>query len=224
MAAPVQLHAEGSSCDSLSTLCVPIVFVPGVMGSRLETTSGRTWDSDDPMAMGLWVSATNTSRQKTRRALRGGGASGTAPPTPGKVMTAFPGWIGRGANSATGSKNAPESILASDRCRAIGADATGSQSDDDIVGYYATTRGWAGVSWGFQRRLPGNERPSVQRKDVLLGAVMEESRPEVEGPDAPPRSACLFGATPRDRRRESITSPPRCRQCCFSRTTCNSGR
>ncbi len=153
----LQTHDDGSTCDTVSTLCVPIIFVPGVMGSRVQIMSGRTWDPDSTTARLMWLSATDASRQKTRRALRAHGASGGPPPTPGKVMTDW----GSGPGKA---------ICSNDRCRAIGAYATGAPADDasatgqdpDAIGgyatgmqdeaiaaYYATTRNWASVAWGF---------------------------------------------------------------------------
>ena len=138
----IQCHADASTCDSISSVTVPIVFVPGVMGSRLDIIAGRNWDPDSPNTeMSTWLSLTNTGRQTTRRALRAAGRG--APGTPAIVKSDLP-WDY--SNSPT------TQVYSNDRCRKIGARQVGDDKSD-IGNYYGRLRNWGSVSWGFYGAL-----------------------------------------------------------------------
>jgi pimeloyl-ACP methyl ester carboxylesterase len=136
--APVQLFAAGAARDTLSFGCTPIVFVPGVMGSRLAVpAASRSWDPDRVIPMTEWIAFTSAARRLNRRAL----SSSTSSASP---LTTF-------------SNEASEAIaklpaLARIRNKAIrlGNDA-GSSLDD----YYGRIRNWTAVLWGFYGELLG---------------------------------------------------------------------
>ncbi|HET7542092.1 MAG TPA: hypothetical protein VFK05_19630 [Polyangiaceae bacterium] len=139
----IQCHDDPNTCDTVSSLHVPIIFVPGVMGSRLDIISGRSWDPDDATAMGNWLSLTDASVQKTRSALRGGG-TGT-PATPATTKTKL-------YHSRVFSDPIDE-VYKSARCRAIGKLATGKDDKALIGDYYGEQRSWASICWGFYGSL-----------------------------------------------------------------------
>lgn len=58
-------RAEGDARDTINAQVVPIIFVPGVMGSRLDV-SGTVfdWDPDDKAEMADWVTSTTASVRK----------------------------------------------------------------------------------------------------------------------------------------------------------------
>ena len=48
-------RAEGDARDTINTQVVPILFVPGVMGSRLDISGTiADWDPDDKVEMADW--------------------------------------------------------------------------------------------------------------------------------------------------------------------------
>lgn len=138
----VQPHTDGDS-DTISSTCVPIILVPGVMGSRIHMFFGRTWDPDTFTSMLVWPSAFSGGKQKTRRAL-------TTSQTSADLLTTFGG---------VGKSDAAKQIMNNARLAAIGKKAVGGNDDDDdegdgpadsdIVDYYAGKRNWASVAWGF---------------------------------------------------------------------------
>jgi hypothetical protein len=139
----IGLHPDQSTADTISSNCVPIIFVPGVMGSRLAIISGRTWDPDDATAMAQWVSYFSGGKQKTRRALRPAS-------TPATTLTDFPsGWVTEKANKAAGIRSAHDEILANARCRELARVIVGTDDEDTLVRYYSEVRNWASVAWGF---------------------------------------------------------------------------
>jgi pimeloyl-ACP methyl ester carboxylesterase len=81
--------ANSKGTDTLNTKVVPVVLVPGVMGSRLDiATTSADWDPDDKIEMGGWLkkrrrSATNDMFFSTPATLMTDliGAAGTRPST-----------------------------------------------------------------------------------------------------------------------------------------------
>ena len=60
MEAYVEKHLLGSgnppkTHDTLHTALVPIVFIPGVMGTRLDIPGGSDWDPDYTPSMAGWL-------------------------------------------------------------------------------------------------------------------------------------------------------------------------
>src|SRR5450755_3553827 len=58
MAAPtnfVQKRGDASAFDSINFGVCPVIFVPGVMGTRLTLATGPNWDPDDPLTLGQLV-------------------------------------------------------------------------------------------------------------------------------------------------------------------------
>jgi hypothetical protein len=139
----IQCHDDTSTCDTVSSLTVPIVFVPGVMGSRLDIIQGRTWDPDDSTAMATWISLTDASVQKTRRALRASGSG--APGTAAKVKNTL--------YHSSVFTDPIDQVFGASRCRAIGKLATGKDEKPSIGVFYGTHRNWGSVNWGFYGSL-----------------------------------------------------------------------
>lgn len=123
----LQVHQDGSTAsDTVSLPCVPIILVPGVMGSRIEMPNAhRTWDPDDKPRMGRWFPLFDTDRQDNRRAL-----SVNATRTAATITEL--------------SADAALQLLKSARCLAI---AKFLDRADDIEVYYGTDRNWASVVW-----------------------------------------------------------------------------
>ncbi|HZU84698.1 MAG TPA: hypothetical protein VE987_17330 [Polyangiaceae bacterium] len=130
MANAIQLHDDGEF-DTIASSCVPIVFVPGVMGSRIDLPAeGLTWDPDYPLRrMAAWYSVFKDGKQTTRRAL-------SVDRTAATVLTELSG-------------DAQGAIRRNAALRAIGGAAIGGDhlDDDDLTRYYGEVRGWAGVPW-----------------------------------------------------------------------------
>ncbi len=61
---PVIQLRSNQGTDSINLPVVPIVFVPGVMGSRLSMPGGTDWDPDDVFAMLSWAGADVSQRQR----------------------------------------------------------------------------------------------------------------------------------------------------------------
>ncbi len=144
----IGLHpGDASTSDAVSSLCVPIVFVPGVMGSRLRMAWNREWDPDTKRRMSLWWGGSYlTAGLQANRGAFCEDVSAT-------LMTSFGGTPG--LDVQPGSQ-----ILDNARCVAIARKACGwaptdtmglfgSRSSSELVDYYAKTRHWATVLWGF---------------------------------------------------------------------------
>lgn len=54
----------GSGLDTFNTPVVPIVFIPGVMGTRLAMPGGTNWDPDDALAMLSLAGADMAEKQR----------------------------------------------------------------------------------------------------------------------------------------------------------------
>ncbi len=145
MAETLGLHADGTSTgDTLSSTCVPIVFVPGVMGSRFQTgVTMRAWDPDAALgsAMLPWASTFKDGKQKTRRALR-------APQTSATILDELAGSAGTPAFGPAKAVTRNRALCAI-VCNMTGGDPDSSDCFEDVLSYYGKRRGWAGVAWGF---------------------------------------------------------------------------
>jgi hypothetical protein len=161
----LQLHDDsGDTCDTASSLRVPVVLVPGVMGSRLDLTPSLSWDPDGGSPMAPWISFSTTGRREVRRALRPATTAGSVKTT---FATGAVSWISGKIDASLTGKTA---VLASARCRAIGT-VNGGSSDDAIQSYYATFRNWGSVLWGFYGKM--------------LVALEETLNPAKDDPDFP---------------------------------------
>ena len=106
--------------------------------------------------------------------------------------------------------NAPPTILSRPRPRrAISAkpntcsptratSITGSAAPAHRLGEKAKARQHWRIGGQLQGRLPGNERPRLQRNDLLLGAGLGKARPAGQGRSASPRPARLRAEAPED--------------------------
>jgi hypothetical protein len=126
----VQLHPPGASQDTLSFGVTPIVFVPGVMGSRIAMPSAdRTWDPDGSMR--AWLPFTKARQRLNRRALSPRGSSASPVTT---------------LSSAASDAIARLPTLSQIRGKAVALGDDGGSSVDD---YYGRIRNWSSVLWGF---------------------------------------------------------------------------
>lgn len=129
---PTQLHDSTDTCDTLSSMYVPIVFVPGVMGSRIDMPSAQlTWDPDTLSKMAQWATFQlngRSSRQWNRAALS-------------------PSWSQ--ANVLTSLSDTARNHVVAELAALYGDQNATNPSPDPIEVYYGRTRGWAGCAWGF---------------------------------------------------------------------------
>jgi PGAP1-like protein len=127
----LQTH-EGDGADTLSSSCTPVIFVPGVMGSRIGLSSSRTWDPDSTLAMLRWPPLTMSGVQTNRAALSVA-ATGSRPITE----------LGSDAKKDI-SKNAAASGVAQRELGLIKA-----PSADQIQQFFGVTRNWASILWKY---------------------------------------------------------------------------
>jgi hypothetical protein len=142
---PVQIHGDGNTCDTFNSSIVPIVFVPGVMGSRITMSgAGRSWDPDVVYgaAMLQWLPVTNSGLQTNRRAL--------APRYSTAKTVRTLGSEGASAIKGNAALGAIFSNATTDGANTATAPLDGTTlSDYSIDQYYGTVRNWASVAWGF---------------------------------------------------------------------------
>jgi hypothetical protein len=142
----VALHPAGTAtADASSASYTPIIFVPGVMGSRFTTTaSERAWDPDDTGAMALWISHREEAVQRNKLAL-------SVSRTSAVVISHFP------STAELTDGNAHSLLLneAIDRLVAAteGKDKLGELERAKTITEFYAERGWAGVSWAFYGAL-----------------------------------------------------------------------
>jgi hypothetical protein len=128
----VGVHPDGTSSDTTSWKCVPIVFVPGVMGTRLAMASaGRTWDPDTGGLMADWIPFTIERQRTNRRAL-------SPRASPATILTTL------SDNAEQGVILRPGLTLIRNKMKQAGLDVGRS-----LMSYYGVTRNWGTVAWGF---------------------------------------------------------------------------
>lgn len=125
-------HTSDDSYDTLATRVVPIVVVPGVMGSRIDIDGGMSWDPDSTLAMSDWLTC---SMEQTLDNL----------------------WVDESPQAAVLRKLASrKSLLGDDAAGALRDTyraevglAPGEPVDDDALLAHYEARGWGGVAWDF---------------------------------------------------------------------------
>ncbi len=135
-------HADGSSSDSIASTCIPIIFVPGVMGSRFDTgVPGRVWDPDSVRAMAPWGAQLGAlgEQQATRSAFR-------ATPTPAAPLPSF-------------SSDASDAMITSslymqwiNHFLPTANPPVSPETKAAFLKFYVA-RGWQGVAWAFYGNL-----------------------------------------------------------------------
>src|SRR5258708_1285437 len=82
----IQIHDSDSTCDTVDASSVPIVFVPGVLGSRVTMAmASRTWDADTTSEMLAWIPLSDDGRHANRNAFSPRAASARTLKTLGSV-------------------------------------------------------------------------------------------------------------------------------------------
>jgi hypothetical protein len=127
----IQTH-DGDTSDTLSSTCTPIIFLPGVMGSRLALGPSRTWDPDSSWSMLRWPPLTMTGVQTNRAAL-------SVAVTQSSPMTELP------AQARTDIAN--DTAVSGVVQRELGL--TVAPSSDQIQQFFGVTRNWASILWSF---------------------------------------------------------------------------
>lgn len=135
MEAFVQKHELGSgnppkTHDTLHTALVPIVFIPGVMGSRLDIPGGSDWDPDYTPSMAGWLAC---SARAARIDL-----SVTLKPNV-KVIKKL--------SNYTAGQDAQGEIKKDKELLEV-ATRFGKKTPDEAISLYEA-RGWGGLSWEF---------------------------------------------------------------------------
>ena len=127
-----QRHTSDSDYDTVSSSLVPIVFVPGVMGTRLDIPGGSDWDPDYAPSMAGWLACSVRAGRKDLSVKMKPNANVI------RKLSSY--------SYTPGSMDAKSAIQDDsemvDVAKAAGADA------DDIAPLYET-RGWGGLAWGF---------------------------------------------------------------------------
>ncbi len=120
---------NGTDHNSIGSRIIPIVFIPGVMGSRISIPSKRReWDPDSKSSMIQWLLAATVEAafgpRQNREAL-------TPAASRASVFTKL-------------DSGAEGDIRGRPRLVAIA-----NEANSDAATFYGQTRGWAGVAWGF---------------------------------------------------------------------------
>jgi hypothetical protein len=139
----VQAHDAGDECDTYDQALVPIIFVPGVMGSRITmAAASRTWDADSTSKMLSWIPLTDSGRRQNRRALSprsSGAAVLTTLSSDALTAVAGSGGLGQIYALATGGPPGPD-----------GVDRFAWNHWQALIGpYYGAQRNWSSVLWSF---------------------------------------------------------------------------
>jgi pimeloyl-ACP methyl ester carboxylesterase len=118
---------EKTKYDTINTTVVPIVFVPGVMGSRLDIPGGSDWDPDYQPSMAGWLACSTRA---------------------GRIDLSV-----KEKPNATVITKLSDYTMGEDAAGEVEDDAqlvavAKSFGHDDAVALYAE-RGWGGVAWGF---------------------------------------------------------------------------
>jgi pimeloyl-ACP methyl ester carboxylesterase len=118
---------ESDAYDTINTAVVPIVFVPGVMGSRLDIPGGSDWDPDYQPSMAGWLACSTRAGRKD--------LSVTNKPNVTVIKKLSDYTMGEDAQGEIKGDKELVSVAA-------------SFDSDDAVALYEE-RGWGGVAWGF---------------------------------------------------------------------------
>jgi hypothetical protein len=136
MGGHAQAHALSSEAkDTLNTRVVPIVMVPGVMGTRLDiAAAGSDWDPDDTLEMAGWLSVSR------RRKMR-------------DVNFASPATLLTGLSGFDSGNRAGNEIVARARVRQIALDQMDprppARASSSAVIEFWEKRGWGELVWSF---------------------------------------------------------------------------
>jgi hypothetical protein len=177
---------DSQATDTLNTRIVPIILVPGVMGTRLDISGAASdWDPDDSLEMAGWVTASrrrNTSQLDFR--------TGATVMTNLERVRHVPG-VAEGVNPVA-------DILARDRLKEIAVDQQKKKvapgDVNDVVQAFYEGRGWGGVVWSFYGQI--------------LMQLTQELNPGSHGGEQHPVYACGY-----DWRQSNATSAARVSAC-----------
>ncbi len=111
--------------DTVNLRTIPIIFIPGVMGSRLLMPGFNDWDPDNPGTMLLWANSAASQR------------------------AANLGVITRPVADVSGI---PSSAMDADIAKNTELQDIAAAHQDDARVLFSF-RGWAGVSWGFYGKV-----------------------------------------------------------------------
>ncbi len=164
MGAQGQAQPAGSKAtDTLNTKVVPIVLVPGVMGSRLEiSTTSSGWDPDDNIEMAGWL-------KKRRRT----STNDIAFNTPATLMTDLVGAAGTRPSTDIRNNARLKQIANAQIDRSVP-----SRARPSAITKFWEKRGWGEVSWGFY--------------GPILMAMGEQLNPGDQGGEPHPVYACGY--------------------------------
>ena len=150
-----QSRPDSAEFDSINVSVMPIVLLPGVMGTRIQL-GGPHWDPDTPTELVKMAFLRQRNLANLLDSRKKGVVFNSLAPAPAQEVDTNPALVER-AEFLTGQRTAGSNNGGGGAGGGDGSDGSGGSGNvpaNPVASrFYGTQRGWGGVAWEFYGEL-----------------------------------------------------------------------